>query len=74
MFEDETEDEEDGDFELMALESLTVDKNTCFEEIELEDGMYIFMFEMADVQNNDYLSDVAVFSVEDGEIYLLEDD
>jgi hypothetical protein len=68
------EDSEDEDFELMALESLTVTESTCFEEIELDDGLYIFMFEMTDVQNNDYLSDVAAFSVENGEIYLLEDE
>jgi hypothetical protein len=51
-----------------------VSANTRFEETDLGDGLFVFMFEMADVQNNDYLSDMAVFSVENGEISLIEDE
>ena len=64
----------DNDFQLQAVESVTVNENTRFEETDLGDGQFIFVFEMVDVQNNSYLSEAAVFSVENGEIYLLEAD
>ncbi|GHU61441.1 hypothetical protein AGMMS49983_01160 [Clostridia bacterium] len=70
MFDMEDEDEE---FTVMAVESLTVTGSTRFEEADLGDGLYIIMFEMVDVRNNSYLSETAAFSVEGGEIYLLDE-
>ena len=67
-------DDEDEDPTQMAVESITVTSRTRFEETDLGDGLFVFMFEMVDVQNNSYLSEAVVFSVEDGEIYLLDDD
>jgi len=67
-------DEEDAEFEQTAVGSLTVTEDTRFYETDLGDGIFFFMFEMVDVLGNYYLSEVAVFSVEDGDIYLYQDD
>ena len=66
--------ENEDDFSLMAVESLVVTAETSFIEADLGDGMFFFMFEMVDVQGNSFLSDVAIFEVIGGEIYLWEDD
>lgn len=60
------------DFTVMPVESLTVTQNTQFFDADLGDGYFIFMFEMVDVQNNSYLSQPAVFSVDGGVITLLD--
>ena len=60
--------EKDDDPQPMQLEKLTVTANTKFEETELGDGKYMFMFEMKDMRNNSYDSEAVMFSVENGEI------
>ncbi|MDR0293431.1 MAG: zinc-ribbon domain-containing protein [Oscillospiraceae bacterium] len=67
-------DDSDEEPTQMAVEELTVTAGTRFEEMDLGDGLFVFLFEMVDVQNNSYLSEAVVFLVEDGEITLLEDE
>ena len=67
-------DDEDEDATQMAVEKLTVTANTRFADMDLGDGKFVFMFEMVDVQNNSYLSETVMFLVENGDIYLLEDE
>ena len=66
-------EDEDEDFSIIAGDRLIVTANTRFTETELGDGLYIFLFEMVDALNNSFLSEPAMFSVDDGEIYLLFD-
>lgn len=49
---------------------VTITRDTAFEEIDLGDGTFVFLFEMVDVQNNSYLSEAIRIEVEDGEIFL----
>ena len=63
-----TDLEKDDDPQPMQLEKLTVTADTKFEETELGDGKYMFMFEMKDMRNNSYDSEAVMFSVENGEI------
>ena len=58
------------DITMMAVERLVVAKNTRFGEANLGDGTFVFFFEMLDASGNSYLSEGAMFTVEDGEIYL----
>ena len=43
-------------------------EDTTFTEEEMGDGQFMMMFEMVDSRNESTLSDVVVFTVEDGEI------
>jgi hypothetical protein len=62
--------ESDEDAEPTAVERVEITANTVFEEIDLGDGSFVFMFEMVDVQNNSYLSEAVLIDVVDGEIFL----
>jgi hypothetical protein len=64
---------DDEDFELSSFESVTITENTRFENLDLDDGWYVYMFEMIDVQNNSYLSEAVIFGLKNGEITLLSD-
>jgi len=63
--------ETDDDATEMALERITVTAQTRFEEMDLGDGSFMYLFEMRDVRNNSYLSEAVWISVEDGEIEFL---
>jgi hypothetical protein len=65
-------DDPDEEFSLLSVDRIVVTANTRFYEQDLGDGYFFFMFEMVDVQNNSYLSDVACFMIEDGIIYLID--
>jgi len=62
--------ESDEDAKPTAVGRVEVTANTVFEEIDLGDGSFVFMFEMVDVQNNSYLSEAVLIEVVDGEIFL----
>lgn len=51
---------------------IIVTEYTSFGEIDMGDGEFMFMFEMIDIHNNSFLSEVVWISVEDGEIYLYQ--
>lgn len=60
------------DPEMLPIEKLTVTANTKFEETELGDGQYLFMFEMKDMRNHNYDSQAVLFRVENGQIEIIE--
>jgi hypothetical protein len=62
--------ESDEDVKPTAVRRVEVTENTVFEEIDLGDGSFAFMFEMVDVQNNSYLSEAVLIEVIDGEVFL----
>ncbi len=53
----------------VPLDTITIREDTVCEDIFLGDGDFVMMFEMVDVQNNSYLSDMAFFHVEGNNIY-----
>ena len=59
------------DFTEVSISSITVTDSTSFEDIETGDGIFSFMFEMVDIQNNSFYSDIAVFTVQDGGIFAM---
>ena len=59
----------DDDFEMYAIEELTVTEDTSFGETALVDGTYSMVFEMWDAAGNYAYSDAVVFDCMDGEIY-----
>lgn len=65
---------DDEDFTEMAVSSITVTRNTRFEDIDMGDGLFSYMYEMVDVQGNSYYSDVAFFLVEGDDIWAVEVD
>lgn len=50
-------------------EKITVDGNTSFYEVDLEDGYYFWVFVMEDYQGNLAYSEVVTFEIYRGEIY-----
>lgn len=56
------------DVQELPIEKLTVTADTRFEETELGDGRYLFMFEMKDIRNQSYDSQAVMFKVENGQI------
>ena len=60
------------DIRTMPIEKLTVTADTKFEETELGDGKYMFMFEMKDMRNNSYDSQSVLFNVENGQIEIIK--
>ena len=59
----------DDDFEMYAVEELTVTADTVFGETALFDGSYSMVFEMWDAAGNYAYSDAVTFDVSDGEIW-----
>ena len=53
---------------MVELDTFEVTEDTTFTEEEMGDGRFMMMFEMVDSRNESTLSDVVVFTVEDGEI------
>ena len=62
----------DDEFELFEAEEFEVTEDTGFAEEDLGDGNFAMMFQLTDCLGNDFWSDVAVFNVEDGYIYVEE--
>ena len=52
-----------------TMNSVTVNRRTSIEKVDLGEGMFIFMFEMWDFQENHHLSDMVYFIIEDGEFF-----
>lgn len=67
------EDESDEIYEI-ADESVLISESSAFEEIELGDGNFAFMFEIVDTSNNSYDSELVLFESVDGEITFLIDE
>ena len=55
--------------EQVPVDTITVTEDTVFTEEDLGDGNFVIFYEMVDMQNNSYYSDLAYFTVEDGLIY-----
>ena len=55
--------------EQVPVDTITVTEDTAFTEEDLGDGNFVIFYEMVDMQNNSYYSDLAYFAVEDGLIY-----
>ena len=53
-------------------EVITVTENTEFTYETLFDGLYGIMYDYTDLQGNTGLSQVAMFEIENGEIYTLD--
>lgn len=60
------------DVQTLPIEKLTVTADTKFEETELGDGQYLFVFEMKDMRNHSYDSQAVLFSLENGQIEIGE--
>lgn len=58
----------DDEAVMVELDTFEVTEDTTFTEEEMGDGQFMMMFEMVDSRNESTLSDVVVFTVEDGEI------
>ncbi len=58
---------DDDDFEDIEVETFTLGETVAFEDIDMGDGTFMFMFEMTDVQNNSATSKVVTIEVKDGE-------
>ena len=59
----------DDDFEMYAIDELTVTADTSFGEADLFDGCYSMVFELWDAAGNYAYSDAVTFDVIDGEIW-----
>lgn len=55
--------------EQVPVDTITVTEDTVFTEEDLGDGNFVIFYEMVDMQDNSYYSDLAYFAVEDGLIY-----
>lgn len=60
--------DDESEIEPVITTTFSVSENTTFQETDLGDGTFAMMFEMVDISNNSYSSDVAFFTVEDGVI------
>ncbi|MCL1803928.1 MAG: clostripain-related cysteine peptidase [Eubacteriaceae bacterium] len=65
-------DEGNDDILEYSYGRIVYSNQTRFEEDMLEDGRYVYIFEMVDTMNNSYYSEAVVIDIEDGEIYLYE--
>ena len=60
-------DDEDGEFQELEVDTFTLGKKVTFEDTDMGDGQFMFMFEMTDVQNNTATSQIVTIEVKDGE-------
>lgn len=60
-------DDEDGKFQEVEVDTFTLGKKVTFEDTDMGDGQFMFMFEMTDVQNNTATSQIVTIEVKDGE-------
>ena len=57
------------DMNAYVAETFTVTNKTDFEEVELDDGEYIMLFELVDSRNNSVWSDSAFFIIDGEDMY-----
>ena len=57
---------EDDDFREVDVDTFTLGENVKFEETDMGDGSFMFLFEMTDVQNNTATSEIVSIEVKDG--------
>lgn len=60
-------------FEEVVFDQIKVTEETGFAEADLGDGTFYYMFEMVDVQNNSYFSEVVKFEVLGEEIDIVKE-
>ena len=65
------DDEYDELYEV-PVAKITVNSRTRFHEGDMGDGIFIVMFEMVDIRNNSFYSNLAFILVKEGEIYTME--
>ncbi len=58
---------DDDEFKDVDVDEFTLGKNVTFEDTDMGDGTFMFMFEMTDVQNNSATSEVITIEVKGGE-------
>lgn len=58
---------EDDDFQDVEADEFTLGETVAFEDIDMGDGTFMFLFEMTDVQNNSATSQIVTIDVKDGE-------
>ena len=58
---------EDDDFQDIEVDEFTLGETVAFEDIDMGDGTFMFLFEMTDVQNNSATSQIVTIDVKDGE-------
>ena len=63
---------DDNGFVEVEIDTFTLGKKIVFEDMDMGDGDFLFMFEMLDVQGNSATSAVTAFEVRDGQIHLSE--
>ena len=61
---------DDDEFQDVEVDEFTLGEHSVFEDINMGDGTFMFMFEMTDVQNNSATSQAVTIEVKDGEIFL----
>ena len=59
---------DNDDFQEVEVDEFTISEKLIFEDIDLGDGTFFFLFEMTDVQNNSATSEIVTIEVKDGEI------
>ena len=59
-------DDEDDEFQEVEVDSFTIGKKVTFDDTDMGDGQFMFMFEMTDVQSNSATSQIVTIEVKDG--------
>lgn len=59
--------EGENEFQEVDVDDFTLGPKTVFEDVDMGDGKFMFMFEMTDVQNNAVTSEIISISVQDGQ-------
>lgn len=65
---------DDDEFQDVEVDEFTLGKKTVFEDVDMGDGTFMFMFEMTDVQNNSATSEAVTIEVENGEFVISRTD
>lgn len=63
--------DEDSEPVEVSDEKVTIQEGSAFEEVDLGDGTFAFMFEVVDTANNSYDSDLVLFESIGGEISII---
>lgn len=59
-------DDEDAEFQEVDVDTFSLGKKVTFEDTDMGDGQFMFMYEMTDVQNNSATSQIVTIDVKDG--------
>ncbi len=65
---------DDDEFQDVEVDEFTLGEKTIFEDVDMGDGTFMFMFEMTDVQNNSATSEAVTIEVENGEFVISRTD